>query len=948
ENSELFLDADEKGPTTSFSNEKPCGRGSNRPILQSSAFKFPLSSSTPNALSEPSTSIPDTTAAPLSMSCNIKSSSAFTDKECKESALLRPNPRISLVDSLSMEISRRDSEFCHSNSDSKLHLEPWKQLGQLPKVQDAEPLPKTVPSSPTESRPKPISSSSLLLAGFGDRRRKLSEAMQEPLSKLSKIIGEDSGSPKSQKGDSPASQGGVAGGLPNRSENGAAGRHKDFGSPLGVCETPLRKPQRRLTPGFNSEICCKLGIESSRYEICTYGDVMQVLEIQEHSDRKEVNHPEQKGVKTPPAMCTTSSNPSRWLICVGMLAYSFFVLPLSSYVTGLSLGLACGFMLGLTVVMMLASQRPAATEMPISSPMDSLLLKSIGTTLRETAKREIQGWMNEMYSYDPESYHPSLCHSVYVTLDGCTLHLAYPRANVPRQAFFNEPTNDTTFVRSCCFQLFNSKVFLLPDILAKKRVWNRKYPICIALSEEEQSVEEEQVSEAAEAKTETAEKLKQVEKEADRTSTLYLFGRTGREKEEWYQYFLLASKNKICQEELKPVITFSPLVCSGGGSSPGSNEDQAPMLCLKELAGSVREKILLDYNSYMTQFITPESCSLTPRPCHSEPGSPVDTKRFSRDPITGCGDLAWINALIGRIFWDFLQEKYWADLVAHKIQKKLSKIRLPYFMNELTLTELDLGTCMPQVLSTSRPSVNHKGLWLDLEVMYTGSLHMTLETKMNLCKLGQDSCSGAYCITEPSTSVGVSIIADSDEESSSADSSDEEELMPSEPQGPLGDKSIYTGTEGHGGSSTSRKILRFVDKIAKSKYFQKATENEYIKKKITEVSNTPLLLRVEVQELSGPLAVNIPPPPTDRIWYSFRVPPRLDLRVKPMLGEREVTFTHVTEWIERKLQCEFQEIFVMPNMDDLYLPLMSSGMDNTDMSQNFSGESQDQQEHSSD
>lgn len=32
--------------------------------------------------------------------------------------------------------------------------------------------------------------------------------------------------------------------------------------------------------------------------------------------------------------------------------------------------------------------------------------------------------------------------------------------------------------------------------------------------------------------------------------------------------------------------------------------------------------------------------------------------------------------MIGRIFWDFLQEKYWADQVAHKIQKKLSKIRV--------------------------------------------------------------------------------------------------------------------------------------------------------------------------------------------------------------------------------------------------------------------------------
>lgn len=30
------------------------------------------------------------------------------------------------------------------------------------------------------------------------------------------------------------------------------------------------------------------------------------------------------------------------------------------------------------------------------------------------------------------------------------------------------------------------------------------------------------------------------------------------------------------------------------------------------------------------------------------------------------------------------------------------------------------------------------GLWLELEVMYTGCLQMTLETKMNLCRLGKD------------------------------------------------------------------------------------------------------------------------------------------------------------------------------------------------------------------
>lgn len=49
--------------------------------------------------------------------------------------------------------------------------------------------------------------------------------------------------------------------------------------------------------------------------------------------------------------------------------------------------------------------------------------------------------------------------------------------------------------------------------------------------------------------------------------------------------------------------------------------------------------------------------------------------------------------------------------------------------------------------------------------------------------------------------------------------------------------------------------------------------------------------------------------------------------MRPKLGEREVTFLHVTEWIEKKLKHEFQKILVMPNMDDLIIPIMRPGLD---------------------
>lgn len=41
-----------------------------------------------------------------------------------------------------------------------------------------------------------------------------------------------------------------------------------------------------------------------------------------------------------------------------------------------------------------------------------------------------------------------------------------------------------------------------------------------------------------------------------------------------------------------------------------------------------------------------------------------------------------------------------------------------------------------------------QGLWLELEVVYTGCFQMTLETKMNLCKLGKDVEDEAHNVQE--------------------------------------------------------------------------------------------------------------------------------------------------------------------------------------------------------
>lgn len=70
----------------------------------------------------------------------------------------------------------------------------------------------------------------------------------------------------------------------------------------------------------------------------------------------------------------------------------------------------------------------------------------------------LQGWMNEIHYYDPETHHPALTHSVFATLEGSCLRLDLPHTNISCRATYDEKVLDATFAKSRTFQLARSKV----------------------------------------------------------------------------------------------------------------------------------------------------------------------------------------------------------------------------------------------------------------------------------------------------------------------------------------------------------------------------------------------------------------------------------------------------------------------------------------------------------
>lgn len=335
------LDSQDEGPIVAFSKEKPPGRESQPDLTlgmdldlshshRSQPPYLPHSPSSPGSLADLSAS-----SSGLLVTTNLVKSSS-TDLEPSESGSLRGKPLLSLVKSLSTEISRRvEPEVNLSKSDSKLHLHPWKQLTH-PKIPEARPEAGGLsesdecvsPPSAGNILAEPRSTS--LIAELEDTRRKFSEAMQDPLSMLSKIMGEESsGSPKqgrmSSTGDSPASLGSEDVELKCR-------RRTD------VSDTPLRRHQQG----------------GGHFEIQPYGDMIQMVELPNRTRGTHHRTHSRAGVTVP-----GSSLPLHWLVPVGLLAYGFFVLPLPSYVTGLSIGVVFGFLLGLLVVFMFAPRHSA-------------------------------------------------------------------------------------------------------------------------------------------------------------------------------------------------------------------------------------------------------------------------------------------------------------------------------------------------------------------------------------------------------------------------------------------------------------------------------------------------------------------------------------------------------------------------------------------------------------
>ncbi|TGZ60812.1 hypothetical protein CRM22_008326 [Opisthorchis felineus] len=684
-----------------------------------------------------------------------------------------------------------------------------------------------------------------------------------------------------------------------------------------------------------------------------------------------------------------------------------------------------------------------------SSALSGPLGTGLGFRFDKANRPVYKGWMNEVAEYDPETHHVSRTYSVFVTLDGTQLRLQRPRRNISRRSMWNEelPSGlSTRFQNQRIFDLVQARVTLLPSGLVSKRLWSKKYPIAITLPLQPnrktsetvgskqslpssvsvpnmrmQSVVSASQSPAKHhSQAATAETIRRKDNSQSHTSTdlvgddfyvvshgdasvetLYLFGRTCREKEAWYgrlraaslgvplfwtpqlavQTFLSSSasmQEQRSDEDVRSEVEASMTDSSVELTTISSDKSIPAVAPYMNIPGS-RDPLYVSYVRYMAKYM-PADWLL-----RGSQALRLNVNYISCDP-----SLLWLNAFLARIFWDFLREVYWLERVRDKIQAKLKKIHLPPFISDLVVVGIDLGSELPVIRRIGRPHLDAHGLWFELEIAYAGGFSVALETNVNLLRWNQknriereaanlaDDTSGALSslgsvTPDPnlfppirrSSRLGAFLSDEEDSADSTTDSDVPVEMQPAgqssirrpsasrltSQAGPVTamgmtslDEEKPSGSEspkaGEGPRKTllpparslqlpsalpsRRRFIRLVDRIARSSYFQKAVDNKLVQRGMELLSNTPIVLEAEIQALSGTLLVNIPPPPSDRLWYGFQPNPQLRLKARPRVGEKAVTMSRILEWIENRVALEFQRLLVLPNMDDVSIPLLLS------------------------
>ena len=344
----------------------------------------------------------------------------------------------------------------------------------------------------------------------------------------------------------------------------------------------------------------------------------------------------------------------------------------------------------------------------------------------ETKSVWMNFWLKKMGHYNPETYNVLKTSTVKVSLHGPWIEIRFPKRNLPKRRMYHdeEPSAVHYHGEFEVIDLSTCSIELLPKNLKTGKIWNKKYPIAIHTNTRKPLSEDAKTMVAHHRRTFCAQPPKNSDTpfhswhllaggtdENDTTpsaenpdpiqETCYLFARTSREKEEWFNRFVVAANFMQDWENQKK----------------GQNLDTF----------KVREQ---RYEAFMRDYLQAHQVEDAALTCLFNSTNEIKDKSPLTDktpPRTW--HMAVINLFLARVWYDLHHSKVFNERLRESLTKRLAKDWFSKFFKDLSVTGINLGSKLPQLLNASLPWQDENGLWVDFAVDYQGVVFINVGAK---------------------------------------------------------------------------------------------------------------------------------------------------------------------------------------------------------------------------
>ncbi|KAG0601458.1 hypothetical protein M758_11G112800 [Ceratodon purpureus] len=271
--------------------------------------------------------------------------------------------------------------------------------------------------------------------------------------------------------------------------------------------------------------------------------------------------------------------------------------------------------------------------------------------------------------------------------------------------------------------------------------------------------------------------------------------------------------------------------------------------------------------------------------------------------------LLCLNMIVGRLFFDVYHSESRVVWLRDNIQRLISRIKTPSYIKSITIKELDLGIEPPFATAIRMLPADAGGaLALEVDLEWHAGGFITMETRVDIRdQRAQEKVASHMAEPGSAGAAAAAIVSGIEEDLETGGSPDASSTLVEARQ--VARKKPGPGEDSSRRAGWMNSMKTMMSRVA------------------DQVSQVPLLLKIRLVSVKGTCIVSLRAPPTDRIWFSFKEMPNIDLVPEPCIGDHRISSGPLGSFIANQIKVQIRESIVMPYCQDIFLHWMMAEQD---------------------